>query len=67
MYVCVCNALKEDTVRSLAEEGLSFNEICDITGCSRNCGSCQEYAETLVKATRAQSRPSAVLPLFCPA
>lgn len=67
MYVCVCNALKEDTVRSLAEEGLSFDDIRDITGCSSNCGSCQEYAEALVNTTRSQSRPAAVLPLFCPA
>ncbi len=67
MYVCVCNALKEDTVRALAEEGLSFKDICNITGCSSNCGSCQEYAEALVSACQSPHRPAAVLPLFCPA
>jgi bacterioferritin-associated ferredoxin len=64
MIVCVCNALREDAVRVLAEEGLSFEEIQSITGCSGNCGSCREYAEALVESSRLRPRPQASLPIL---
>jgi len=48
MYVCICNRLKEDMIRSLAEQGLGFEEIQAITGCSNTCGSCRSFAEELV-------------------
>lgn len=48
MYVCICNRLKEDTIRSLAEQGLGFEEIQAVTGCSNTCGTCRAYAEELV-------------------
>ncbi len=65
MYVCVCNALKVDTVRCLAAEGLSFEEIQAITNCAGNCGSCREFAETVVDSVH-QTTPS-TLPLLSPA
>lgn len=61
MYVCICNRLKEDQIRSLAEQGMSFEEIQAITGCSNTCGSCQMYAEELVLS--AQVRLHQVMPL----
>jgi bacterioferritin-associated ferredoxin len=52
MYVCVCNAITVDTVRDLAAEGLSFQEIQALTNCSGSCGSCLEFAETIVDQHR---------------
>jgi bacterioferritin-associated ferredoxin len=61
MYVCICNRLKEETIRSLAEEGLGFDEIQALTGCSNTCGSCREYAEDFILAVHASASP--VMPL----
>jgi len=52
MYLCVCNAITVDTVRDLAAEGLSFDEIQALTNCSGSCGSCLEYAESVVDQSR---------------
>ncbi len=61
MYVCICNRLKEDLIRSLAEQGLGFEEIQAITGCSSTCGSCRTFAEELVLSV--QIRAHQVMPL----
>lgn len=61
MYVCICNRLKEDTIRSLAEQGLGFDEIQAVTGCSNTCGSCRAFAEELVLSVQLKTRTS--LPL----
>ena len=61
MYVCICNRLKEDLIRSLAEQGMGFEEIQAVTGCSSTCGSCQSYAEELVLSV--QLRAHQVIPL----
>ncbi|HMA98709.1 MAG TPA: (2Fe-2S)-binding protein [Wenzhouxiangella sp.] len=58
MYVCVCNQLKEETIRSLAEEGLGFDEIQALTGCSSTCGSCREYAEDFILSVHARTSPA---------
>jgi bacterioferritin-associated ferredoxin len=52
MYVCVCNAISVNTVRDLAAEGLSFEEIQALTNCSGSCGSCLEVAEKIVDQAR---------------
>jgi bacterioferritin-associated ferredoxin len=52
MYVCVCNAINAETIRTLATEGLSFDEIRALTNCAGNCGSCLEFAESLVEQSR---------------
>lgn len=62
MYICVCNALPEQTVRTLAREGMSFEEIQAITGCSNCCGSCKVLAETVVAESRCTSPSSMTLP-----
>jgi bacterioferritin-associated ferredoxin len=60
MYVCVCNAVTERTVRELVSEGYhSLNEIQALTGCSDSCGRCREHAEAVIEASLA--RP--VLPI----
>ncbi|MFU8833007.1 MAG: bacterioferritin-associated ferredoxin [Wenzhouxiangella sp.] len=63
MYVCVCNALKEETVRTLADEGLSFEEIQQVTGCSATCGSCLEFAEALVASVQGEAHRPPTLSL----
>lgn len=61
MYVCICNRLREDLIRSLAEQGMGFEEIQAVTGCSNTCGSCRSYAEELVLSVQMRSRQ--VMPL----
>lgn len=58
MYVCICNRLREDTVRSLAEQGMSFEEIQAVTGCSNTCGSCRMFAEELVLSVHLRAHPA---------
>lgn len=64
MYVCICNRLNEDTIRSLAEEGLGFDEIQAMTGCSSTCGSCREFAEELIGSVHAQAPTVTPLPIL---
>ena len=57
MYVCVCNAVTERTIRDLVAEGYhSVNEIQALTGCSGTCGRCHEHAEAVIEAS--MSRPT---------
>ncbi len=58
MYVCICNRLKEDLIRSLAEQGLGFEEIQAVTGCSSTCGSCRSFAEDLVLSVQLRAHRS---------
>lgn len=61
MYVCICNRLKEDLIRSLAEQGMGFEEIQAVTGCSSTCGTCRSFAEELVLSV--QIRAHQAMPL----
>jgi len=55
MYVCVCNAVTERTIRDLVAEGYhSVNEIQALTGCSGTCGRCHEHAEAVIEASMAR-------------
>lgn len=60
MYVCVCNAVTERTVRELVSEGYhTLNEIQALTGCSDTCGRCREHAEAVIEASLARpARPA---------
>lgn len=58
MYVCICNRLKEDLIRSLAEQGMGFGEIQALTGCSNTCGSCRSHAEDLVLSVQVRAHQS---------
>lgn len=64
MYVCICNRLKEDTIRSLAQEGLGFDEIQALTGCSSVCGSCREFAEEVVLSVHARPQQASSLQIL---
>lgn len=60
MYVCVCNAITERTIRELVTQGYhSLDEIQALTGCSGTCGRCSEHAEAVIEASLARpSRPA---------
>ncbi|MEE4304145.1 MAG: bacterioferritin-associated ferredoxin [Wenzhouxiangella sp.] len=66
MYVCVCNAVTERTIRNLVSEGYhTLNEIQALTGCSGTCGRCRDHAEAVIEASLARpTRPS--LPVLDP-
>ena len=64
MYVCICNRLRESELRSLAEEGLGFEDIQALTNCAAVCGSCREFAEDLVSQVQRARPVSVVLPLM---
>jgi bacterioferritin-associated ferredoxin len=61
MYVCICNAVTERTIREAAASGVrTLSELSRRTGCSDCCGSCAELAnEILAEAhgTRALNLP----------
>jgi len=45
MYVCVCNAVTERTVRELVGRGCTtLGELQARTGCADCCGTCRDYA-----------------------
>jgi bacterioferritin-associated ferredoxin len=49
MYVCLCNAVTESTIRELVEDGYAtLNEIEAVTGCSGACGTCRDHAERII-------------------
>ncbi|RFF32049.1 (2Fe-2S)-binding protein [Wenzhouxiangella sediminis] len=66
MYVCVCNAVTERTIRNLVAEGYhTLDEIQALTGCSGSCGRCRDHAEAVIEASLARPvRPS--LPVVDP-
>lgn len=64
MFICVCHALPEQTVRTLAREGMSFEEIQAVTGCATCCGSCREFAETIVLESRSMPTSGPALPVL---
>lgn len=57
MYVCICNAVTERTIREAAASGVrTMSELSRRTGCSDCCGSCADLAnEILDDAHRARS------------
>ncbi len=67
MFVCICSAVREDTLAALVDEGLSFEEIQALTGCSGTCGSCLEHALALIQARRLPCFTPPKLPLQLPA
>ena len=60
MYVCVCNAVTERSIRELVSEGYhTLNEIQALTGCSGTCGRCRDHAEAVIEASLARpGRPT---------
>ena len=64
MYICICNQLRESQVRSLAEEGLGFDEIQALTNCAAVCGSCREFAEEVISSAHRGRPVSVSLPML---
>lgn len=65
MYVCVCNAVTERTIRTLVADGYdTLNEIQALTGCAGSCGTCRDYAEAVIAHAVAQPEFPRRLPLF---
>lgn len=40
MIVCICNAVKEEQIRELMEEGLTYDQACEQLGVGSDCGIC---------------------------
>ena len=57
MIVCVCNAITEDEVRSLARAGARTpEEAYAVLGHEPQCCSCLRYAQELIDEERGQQR-----------
>jgi bacterioferritin-associated ferredoxin len=62
MYVCICNAVTDRTIREAAAEGVhSLAELQRRTGCAGACGSCADLAEQVLHESL--SRRTFSLPL----
>jgi bacterioferritin-associated ferredoxin len=52
MYVCICNAVTDRTIREAAAAGVhSFAELRSRTGCGDCCGSCEDVAREILDTT----------------
>ena len=51
MYVCICNAVTDRSIREAASAGVrSFSELRARTGCGDCCGSCEDLAREILDA-----------------
>jgi bacterioferritin-associated ferredoxin len=49
MIVCVCNAIREETVRDAAQTGArSVGQAYARVGCKVKCGSCLPFARAII-------------------
>jgi bacterioferritin-associated ferredoxin len=54
MYVCICNAVTDRTIREAAASGVSsFAELGRRTGCGDCCGNCESLAREIFDQARA--------------
>jgi bacterioferritin-associated ferredoxin len=52
MYVCICNAVTERTIREAAQSGVrTLAELSRRTGCSGCCGTCADLAQQILEDT----------------
>jgi len=52
MYVCICNAVTERTIREAARTGVrTLTELSRRTGCADCCGSCADLASEILEET----------------
>jgi bacterioferritin-associated ferredoxin len=63
MYVCLCNALKENDVRTAARLCGSARprDVYAHLGCAIDCGACTRFARSLITEAQAAVNP-ALLP-----
>lgn len=49
MYVCICNAVREQDIRLCAARGASsLKELEQCLGVGTNCGKCRAYAQAVL-------------------
>lgn len=54
MYVCMCFAVCDRTIRSCIARGArTVEEVGDATGAGTGCGGCQDHIDTLLTVTLA--------------
>jgi bacterioferritin-associated ferredoxin len=55
MYICVCNAVTESTIRQAVKDGArSLRDLSFRTGCSTQCGCCVGLAREVMDETLAE-------------
>lgn len=61
MYICICNAVNENTINAAIADGAStLRELSAVTGVATSCGKCAtEAMRILEQATK--SKPSSTL------
>lgn len=51
MYVCICHAVTDRTIRACAEQGVrTLRQLREATGCASGCGRCAPEAKALLEA-----------------
>ena len=61
MYVCICNAIRENDLRQKARcTGGSAQSVYAALGKKPNCGQCLEDAEAMICEEREAARPQTV-------
>lgn len=49
MYVCICKAVNDATIRKVVTEGVNnFRDLSSRTGCGTQCGSCVKLAREVM-------------------
>ena len=49
MYICVCHAVTERTLRKAVRDGASsINDLSYLTGCGTQCGSCVQSTREIL-------------------
>jgi bacterioferritin-associated ferredoxin len=57
MYVCICNAVTERSIREAAASGVrTLSELSRRTGCSDCCGSCADVASQILAEEHRRTR-----------
>lgn len=49
MYVCICNAVTDTKIKDLLKQGYKKPAIMNMTGCSQNCGTCEELLDEIIE------------------
>jgi bacterioferritin-associated ferredoxin len=50
MYICICNAVTESSIRQAARDGASnIFDLIARTGCSTQCGRCSDLATEILE------------------
>jgi len=65
MYVCVCRAVKEETVKAAIEGGArSVDAVTAVCCAGDDCGACHQVIEEMIEAqTGEAAKPSRRLPV----